>query len=201
MHDLSEEEKACGCSLSRIGKETSEQLDIIPAKIQVIRNICLKYACRKCEGLKDEGLSVKITPVPAQIIPKSMISPGLLASILTTKFADVLLFYRQEKQFSRLGVDLGRATMCITGPLRRPKPASPCSILPRMRFNPVPQIPMPKNRRDVWEKTQSKTARLLFFTSIPSECLDPGSGSPSYAEKSLPTLQTKAMSKYRPPSS
>jgi transposase len=37
MHDISEDEKvcACGCMLSRIGEEVSEQLDIIPAKIQV----------------------------------------------------------------------------------------------------------------------------------------------------------------------
>ena len=41
IHDLAEEEKvcACGCELSRIGEEVSEKLDIIPAKIQVIRNI------------------------------------------------------------------------------------------------------------------------------------------------------------------
>lgn len=114
VHDLPEEDKvcSCGCSLSRIGEETSEQLDIIPAKMQVIRNIRPKYACRKCEGLDDEGPSVKTAPVPAQIIPKSMATPGLLAYILTAKFADALPFYRQEKQFARLGVDLGRSTMC-----------------------------------------------------------------------------------------
>ncbi|MBS3809797.1 MAG: IS66 family transposase [Desulfobacterales bacterium] len=114
VHDLPEEEKvcSCGCSLSRIGEETSEQLDIIPAKMQVIRNIRPKYACRKCEGLDDEGPSVKIAPVPAQIIPKSMAAPGLLAYILTAKFADALPFYRQEKQFARLGVELDRASMC-----------------------------------------------------------------------------------------
>ena len=39
IHDIREEEKqcACGCVKSCIGKEVSEQLDIIPAKIQVIR--------------------------------------------------------------------------------------------------------------------------------------------------------------------
>jgi transposase len=50
--------------------------------------------------------------MPDQIIPKSIATPGLLAHILTAKFADALPFYRQEKQFKRLGVDIPRATMC-----------------------------------------------------------------------------------------
>lgn len=113
VHDIPEEEKVCGCGsqLSRIGVETSEQLDIIPAKIQVIRNIRPKYACRQCEGVEDDGPSVKIAPVPAQILPKSLATAGLLAHVLSAKFIDALPFYRQEKQFARLGVDVNRATM------------------------------------------------------------------------------------------
>ena len=51
-HDVPEAEKtcSCGCTLSRIGEETSEQLDIEPAKIQVLQNVRFKYACRSCEG-------------------------------------------------------------------------------------------------------------------------------------------------------
>lgn len=114
IHDLPEEEKvcACGCELSRIGEEVSEKLDIIPAKIQVIRNIRPQYACKACEGLEDEGASVKIAPVPAQIIPKGLATAGLLAYVLTAKFVDALPFYRQEKQFKRLGIELPRRTMC-----------------------------------------------------------------------------------------
>lgn len=114
IHDLAEEEKfcACGCELSRIGEEVSEKLDIIPAKIQVIRNIRPQYACRACEGLEDDGPSVKIAPVPPQIIPKGLATAGLLAYVLTAKFVDALPFYRQEKQFKRLGIELSRRTMC-----------------------------------------------------------------------------------------
>jgi len=114
VHDLPAAEKVCrcGCELSRIGEEVSEQLDIVPAKIRVIRNIRPKYACRQCEGLENDGPTVKIAPVPAQIIPKSMATAGLLAHVLTAKFVDALPFYRQEKQLERLGVELGRSTMC-----------------------------------------------------------------------------------------
>jgi transposase len=114
VHDIKEEDKvcSCGCELKRIGEETSEQLDIIPAKIQVIRHIRPKYACPACEGVEDDGPAVKIAPVAPQIIPKSIVSPGLLAHILTGKFIDHLPFYRQEKQLIRLGVDVSRTSMC-----------------------------------------------------------------------------------------
>ena len=114
VHDIDEKDKtcACGCALKKIGEETSEQLDIIPAKIQVVRHIRPKYACLECEGAQDDGPTVKIAPVPAQIIPKSIVSPGLLSHILTGKFIDHLPFYRQEKQLIRLGVDVSRTSMC-----------------------------------------------------------------------------------------
>ena len=114
VHDISEDEKVCSCGapLERIGEEVSEKLDIIPAIIRVIRHIRPKYGCRCCEGVKDDGPTIKIAPVPPQIIPKGIASAGLLAHILTAKFADALPFYRQEKQFARLGVEIGRATMC-----------------------------------------------------------------------------------------
>lgn len=54
---------------------------------------------------------VKIAPVPLSIFPKSLASPALLAHIATAKFVDHLPLYRQETQFARLGVTLGRATM------------------------------------------------------------------------------------------
>jgi transposase len=114
VHDIDEADKicACGCRLTRIGEEVSEQLDIIPAKMQVIRHIRPKYVCKKCEGVEDDGPTVKIAPVPSRIIPRSIATPGLLAHILTAKFVDHTPFYRQEKQFHRLGVEISRTSMC-----------------------------------------------------------------------------------------
>jgi len=114
IHDIDEADKVCGCGcqLSRIGEEVSEQLDVIPARVQVIRHIRPKYACKSCEGLEDDGPTVIIAPVAPQIIPKSIASSGLLACILTAKFVDHTPFYRQEKQFLRLGVEISRTSMC-----------------------------------------------------------------------------------------
>jgi transposase len=108
VHDLSAEEKVCaadGTALVRIGEEISEQLDYKPAQIRVIRNIRPKYACPCCKS------AVVIAPVPVQLFPKSLATPALLAHIATAKFVDGIPLYRQEGQFDRLGIDLGRATM------------------------------------------------------------------------------------------
>ena len=47
-HDLPEDAKVCGCGCrkTKIGEEVSEQLDIIPARIQVLQHVRFKYACR-----------------------------------------------------------------------------------------------------------------------------------------------------------
>jgi transposase len=116
VHDLEQADKVCECgaALTQFGAETSEQLDVIPAQVRVIRHIRLKYACRECEGVECEnGGAVKIAPVPKQMIPKSIATAGLLAHVITGKFVDAVPFYRQEKQFLRLGVHLTRATMCL----------------------------------------------------------------------------------------
>ena len=113
IHDLAEEEKqcACGAEKDRIGEEISEQLDYIPARIQVIRHIRYKYACKVCEGIETEGPVVSIAPMPEQLLPKSIATAGLIAHIITSKYADALPLYRQEKIFERLGVELKRQTM------------------------------------------------------------------------------------------
>jgi transposase len=113
IHDLTEEEKICGCGdrCDLVGKEVTEKLDIIPAKVRVFRHIRFKYACKSCEGVEDDGPTVKIAPPPIQLIPKSIGTEGLIAHVIISKFADALPLYRQEKMFDRMGVDLSRSTM------------------------------------------------------------------------------------------
>ena len=107
IHELSNDERVCphdGKPLAEIGEVTSEQLDIIPAKIQVIRHIRKQYAC-SC------GQCIKTAALPPQPIPKSLASPGLLAHITVSKYQDALPLYRQETILKRIGVDLPRATL------------------------------------------------------------------------------------------
>jgi transposase len=113
IHDLSEEEKQCDCGQHKdcIGQDVSEKLDFIPARLQVERHIRLKYACKSCEGVEDDGPTVMIAPPPVQLIPKSNSTAGLLAHIAVSKFADAVPLYRQQNIFGRLGIDLPRAVM------------------------------------------------------------------------------------------
>ena len=107
IHELPEAERYCdhdGAALVAIGEVISEQLDIVPATIRVLRHIRVQYACR-C------GQCIKTAPLPAQPIPKSMASPGLLAHITVSKYQDALPLYRQEQILTRIGVDIPRATL------------------------------------------------------------------------------------------
>ena len=107
VHELSAEERICphdGATLAEVGAVTSEQLDIVPARIQVIRHIRKQYAC-KC------GQCIKTADLPRQPIPKSMASPGLLAHITVSKYQDALPLYRQETILRRIGIDIPRATL------------------------------------------------------------------------------------------
>ena len=109
LHDLSDEEKICSHdpthTLVEIGRESSDQLQFIPATVEILRHIRPKYACPTCK----EG--VKIAPMPKLPIPKSLATPSLLAHVVTSKYVDGLPLYRQEKIFQRLGIDVSRATL------------------------------------------------------------------------------------------
>jgi len=107
IHTLTDHERTCphdGNALTEIGEVISEQLDIVPAKIQVIRHIRKQYACR-C------GRCIRTAALPPQPIPKSLASPGLLAHITVSKYQDALPLYRQETILKRIGVELPRATL------------------------------------------------------------------------------------------
>ncbi len=112
IHDLSDEEKICphdGHELKFISDKVSEQLDIVPMKIQVIRHIRKQYGCPCCQA-KGEGL-IKTASKPKQAIEKSQASAGLLAYIATAKYADSLPLYRQSVILSRFGIEIDRTSL------------------------------------------------------------------------------------------
>jgi transposase len=52
------------------------------------------------------------TPLPAELLPRSLATPSLLAHLLTDKWCDGLPFHRQEDRAARTGTPLDRGTMC-----------------------------------------------------------------------------------------
>ena len=108
-HDLADEEKPCpecGRLRERIGEETSEQLEFIPASLKVLEHVRFKYACRQCQE------HVAIAPAPAKPIPKGIPGPGLLSALVVGKWSDHLSLYRLEDVFARHGVEISRGTLC-----------------------------------------------------------------------------------------
>lgn len=107
-HDLTEAEKLCpecGTPRQRIGCETSEQLEYVPAVLKVIEHVRWKYACRCCQE------HVAIAAPPSKPIDKGLPGPGLLSALVVGKSADHLPLYRLEDVFARAGVNLSRSTL------------------------------------------------------------------------------------------
>jgi transposase len=83
------------------------RIDVLHDQIRVIRNIRIKYGCRACET------GVTTATMPVQLIPKSMATSGLLAYVAVSKYADALPLHVQEQIFTRIGVDISRATLAF----------------------------------------------------------------------------------------
>lgn len=96
----------CGTRRVVFGQEASEQLDYHPASLFVTEHVRFKYVCPCCQG------QVVIAPKPPQPIAKGVPGPGLLAHIITCKYADHLPLHRQERILARHGIDLRRSTTC-----------------------------------------------------------------------------------------
>ncbi len=110
-HELPESERVCahdGAALVEIGVEISEQLDIIPQQVRVIQHQRVKYACPCCDH------SIKVTPAPARLIPKGLLTDSALAWVVTAKYMDALPLYRQAALLGRFGGDLSRNTLAAS---------------------------------------------------------------------------------------
>jgi transposase len=97
----------CGKETIVIGYETSEQLDVEPAKYFVRVTKREKRVCKRCE---EQG--VLSAPLPARIIDKGLASDRLVIDTVVGKYADYCPLYRQSAILTReTGIDLSRATL------------------------------------------------------------------------------------------
>ncbi len=111
-HPVAPEDLICPCCdrpRVRIGEDVSEQLDYVPASLFVIQHVRPKLACPHCE---EGGVVTAQKPVDGQVIDKGLPGPGLVAHVITSKYADHQPLYRLEGMLARHGVDLARSTMC-----------------------------------------------------------------------------------------
>ena len=96
----------CTTAKTCIGADVTEELDYTPAVLRVHEIVRPKYACPHCED------GVVQAPVPARPIDQGRPGPGLLAHVVTSKYADHLPLHRLEGIFGRGGLRVSRRTLC-----------------------------------------------------------------------------------------
>lgn len=107
VHDVAESERTCPCGtpMVEIGQDISEQLDIVPMQVRVLRHIRKRYGC------PDSHHAPVTAALPPQPLPKSNASAGFLAMLLTVKFVDGLPLARFESVLDRHGAPVPRQTL------------------------------------------------------------------------------------------
>jgi len=96
---------SCACEKVKIGEDRTMTLDYRPASFLRREYIRPKLACPRCQQ------GVTQAELPARPIEKGRPEPGVLAHVVTSKYADHLPLYRQEQIFYRHGVEVSRRTL------------------------------------------------------------------------------------------
>ena len=115
VYELSVEERpcpSCGVERQEIGGEKSWQIEYIPGHFERLEHVRKKYACPSCER-EGENPQIEVAAKAETAIEKGFAGPGLLAFIVTSKFADYLPLYRLEDIFERQGFEISRATQSV----------------------------------------------------------------------------------------
>jgi transposase len=107
VHDVPEDERTCPCgtAMVEIGQDISEQLDIVPMQIRVLRHIRKRYGCA---GSMHAPVSAALPPQP---LPKTNASADFLAMLLTVKFVDGQPISRFAKVLERFHAPVPEQTL------------------------------------------------------------------------------------------
>jgi transposase len=84
----------CGGALSYLGEDAAEQLELMRSAFRVIRTVREKHACTQCDAIVQ-------APAPSRPIERGIAGPGLLARVLTSKYAEHTPLYRQSEIYGR----------------------------------------------------------------------------------------------------
>ena len=107
VHDVPQAQRTCPCGtpMVEIGQDISEQLDIVPMQVRVLRHIRKRYGC---PGSQHAPVTAKL---PAQPLPKSNASVDFLAMLLAVKFVDGQPLARFENVLARHHAVVPRQTL------------------------------------------------------------------------------------------
>jgi transposase len=104
------ESTVCPCCQGQmhvIGEDTSQRLDRIPARYQVIVTHRPKYGCRACES------AVVQAPAPERLIKNGIPTERLVASVVVDKYAWHNPLYRQAQIMRLQGLPVDRSTLAF----------------------------------------------------------------------------------------
>ena len=107
VHEVPQAQRICPCGtpMVEIGQDISEQLDIVPMQVRVLRHIRKRYGC---PGSVHAPVTAALPPQP---LPKSNASADFLAMLLAVKFVDGLPLARFEYVLERHGAPVPRQTL------------------------------------------------------------------------------------------
>ncbi len=107
LHDVPEADRTCACGtpMVEIGQDISEQLDIVPMQVRVLRHIRKRYGCPTKQH------APVTAALPAQPLPKSNASADFLAMLLAVKFVDGMPLARFENVLERHDAPVPRQTL------------------------------------------------------------------------------------------
>jgi transposase len=95
----------CKLTMTVIGEDTSERLDVIPVQFRVIVTHRPKLICRSCAG------AVVQMPAPPRLIEGGIPTEAMVSHVLVARYADHQPLYRQAQIMARQGVVLDRSTL------------------------------------------------------------------------------------------
>lgn len=113
IHDVPEADRTypCGTPMVEIGQDVSEQLDIVPMKVRLLRHIRKRYGCpTECDDPTSEHAPV-LAALHPQPLSKSTASADFLAMLLAVKFVDGLPLARFENVLARHHAPVRRQTL------------------------------------------------------------------------------------------
>jgi transposase len=84
--------------LVKIDEEVSEHFDYRPASVIRVRVVRPKYRRPASSG---GAAPILIADLPERPIPRSVAGPGLIAHVITQKFADHAPLHRQQQIFNQ----------------------------------------------------------------------------------------------------
>jgi transposase len=90
--------------------EAEQEADPKAEEPTVVEHVRSVYTCRCCEK-NNTSTPVITAPMPAPVLPRSFVSPSLMAFIMDRKYSLAIPLYRQEQQFKHFGIDLSRQTL------------------------------------------------------------------------------------------